>query len=271
MSIDYYKILEVPKTATDDEIKKAYRKLALKWHPDRCKDSSAKKKFQDISNAYAILSDKQKRENYDKFGSPDGPPSMGMGAGNGPGHSFSFSTSTGGAFNVNPDRLFEEFFGSNFSGFGGPQPGHHVSRPQSVTDINCTLEEIYNGCTKKFKITLDGQQETVEINIKPGTAPGHRYQRKNCIFKVNYKPHKVFTCIKGDLHYHVNLDLKDYINGFSIIIEHLDGKKKKISNHYGDTVIGSDPLTMTVPGLGMTTSNDLIVHFKVKLPKTLET
>lgn len=277
--VDYYKILEVSKTATGEEIKKAYRKLAIKWHPDRCKEANAKEKFQDISNAYAILSDKQKRQNYDKYGSPDGPmnsmpgpgPGQGFGFGSsGSGPGFRFTTSsmpTGAAFNVNPEKLFEEFFGSNF--MAGHQHQASRAQAQTVTNINCTLEEIHKGCTKKFKITIDGKPETVEINIKPGTLPGHKFQRKNCIFKVAYKSHPLFQCIKGDLHYNAEINLNEYVNGFSIIIEHLDGKKKKISNSYGGTVIGTEPLVMTVPGLGITASHNLIVHFKVKLPLSI--
>ncbi|KAJ1812007.1 DnaJ sub B member 2, partial [Coemansia sp. RSA 2598] len=70
MGKDYYAILSVPKTASDDELKKAYRKLALKWHPDRHKDDkeAAEKKFKDISEAYEVLSDKNKRQIYDQFG-----------------------------------------------------------------------------------------------------------------------------------------------------------------------------------------------------------
>lgn len=68
MGKDYYKILGIPKTATDDEIKKAYRKLALRYHPDKNKAANAEEKFKEVAEAYEVLSDKNKREVFDKYG-----------------------------------------------------------------------------------------------------------------------------------------------------------------------------------------------------------
>lgn len=68
MAKDFYKILGIPKTATDDEIKKAYRKLALRYHPDKNKAPNAEEKFKEVAEAYEVLSDKNKRELYDKYG-----------------------------------------------------------------------------------------------------------------------------------------------------------------------------------------------------------
>lgn len=129
MGKDYYSILGVSRNATDEELKKAYRKLALKWHPDRNKDNKkvAEEKFKDISQAYEVLSDKEKRQIYDQYGEeglnggiPAGA-AGGAGAGGMPG-GFSF----GG---IDPRDLFSQFFGTSdfntaFNQYGGDDDGY---------------------------------------------------------------------------------------------------------------------------------------------------
>ncbi|UIZ24707.1 hypothetical protein KXD40_007117 [Peronospora effusa] len=136
MGKDYYSILNVNKGATDDELRKAYRKLALKWHPDKNPNDpdGAQKKFQEIGEAYEVLSDKKKREIYDMYGEeglkgqPAGPeegvPGGGMGGmpggmGGMPG-GFTFTTSSGGFpsggfsfHSTDPSKIFEQFFGTS--------------------------------------------------------------------------------------------------------------------------------------------------------------
>lgn len=122
MGKDYYSILGVSRNATDEELKKAYRKLALKWHPDRNKDNKkeAEEKFKDISQAYEILSDKEKRKIYDQFGEeglqsgmdPNGGGMGGMGG--------------MGGFSFDPRDLFSQFFGTSdaqqaFNQYGGDE------------------------------------------------------------------------------------------------------------------------------------------------------
>jgi len=111
MGRDFYKILGISKGATDDEIKKAYRKMAVKWHPDKNKSPEAEEKFKDIAMAYEVLKDKKKRDIYDQFGE-SGLNGQGGGGGGPSGHQFHSA-------NIDPHEIFNMFFGSNDFGFGG--------------------------------------------------------------------------------------------------------------------------------------------------------
>lgn len=146
---DYYEVLEVPKTATADEIKKAYRKQAIKYHPDKNPgDKAAEEKFKEAAEAYEVLSDPQKRQRYDQFGH------AGMGGASG------FS---GGGMSM--DDIFSHFgdifgggsFGSFFGGgFGGSRRGGPQTRVNKGTNlrvkVKLTLSEVANGVTKKIKV-----------------------------------------------------------------------------------------------------------------------
>ncbi|MBQ8463701.1 MAG: molecular chaperone DnaJ [Prevotella sp.] len=149
---DYYEVLGVDKTASEDEIKKAYRKIAIQYHPDRNPgDKQAEEKFKEAAEAYNVLHDPQKRQQYDQFGF-NGP--MGNGGGFG-----GFDSAT-----MNMDDIFSMFgdiFGgrAGFGGFGGF--GSRGGRPQKHRGsdlrlkVKLTLEEINQGVTKKFKVRKD--------------------------------------------------------------------------------------------------------------------
>jgi molecular chaperone DnaJ len=141
MRKDYYNILGVDKTATQDEIKKAYRKLAIKYHPDKNPgDKSAEEKFKEASEAYEVLGDEKKRADYDN-----------------PTSNFDFKTSGGPDFGgMNFDEILKHFGG--FGGFGGFDDLGFTSRPKEVKGkslkirMKLTLEEIFKGVEKKFNI-----------------------------------------------------------------------------------------------------------------------
>ena len=147
---DYYEILGVSKDATDDEIKKAYRKLALKYHPDRNPDDpSAEEKFKELGEAYEVLSDADKRAAYDRFGHAafeQGGPAAGGGYG-------------GGGFQDPMDIFAQMFsgmggFADMFGGAGRGGQKRSNKRPGSDLryDLDITLEEAAKGCTKKLEI-----------------------------------------------------------------------------------------------------------------------
>lgn len=157
---DYYEVLGVDKKASADEIKKAYRKIAIKYHPDRQGDKSekekaeAEEKFKEAAEAYSVLSDDKKRQQYDQFGF-DGP-NMGGGFGGG----------FGGAGGFSMDDIFSMFgdvFGghSGFGGFGGgfgggASRGRQVHRGSDLKlKVRLNLKEVATGVTKKFKVRKD--------------------------------------------------------------------------------------------------------------------
>ncbi len=145
---DYYEVLGVNKNASEDEIKKAYRKIAIKYHPDRNPgNKEAEEKFKEAAEAYDVLHDKQKRQQYDQFGF-DGPTGAGGFGG------------FGGA-GMNMDDIFSMFgdiFGgrAGFGGFGGGQRRPQQHRGSDLRlKVKLSLNEVANGVTKKFKVRKD--------------------------------------------------------------------------------------------------------------------
>uniref|UniRef100_A0AC34FN02 J domain-containing protein n=1 Tax=Panagrolaimus sp. ES5 TaxID=591445 RepID=A0AC34FN02_9BILA len=210
MGKDYYKVLGLTKSATDDEIKKAYRKMALKYHPDKNKEPSAETKFKEVAEAYDVLSDAKKKEIYDKYGE-DGLKADGMPGGGGGGGGGGMPGGYHYQFTGDPMRMFAQAFGngggmfSDFGGFGGGGGGpdiifgggggddifngfnmHGMSgaggrrQKQDATvqhELLVPLEDIYKGCTKKMRITRkvvspDGTAKTEDKVLSINIKPG---------------------------------------------------------------------------------------------------
>lgn len=135
---DYYELLGVSRNASPEDIKSAYRKLALKYHPDRNKEPGAEEKFAAINNAYAVLSDAEKRAHYDRFGSDPG-----IGGGGGP--------DFGGASGVDPFDLFEQLFGG--AGFGRRGGGQAKAKGEDLqVEAEITLEQAKDGAEIEVEV-----------------------------------------------------------------------------------------------------------------------
>lgn len=200
---DYYEILGVSKNATSDELKRAYRKLALEWHPDRNKSKEATEKFKEINEAYEILSNSDKKAAYDQFGHaafeqggmPGGSPfSGGFGQGQtyrqGPftytyysnGGSSPFEGTDFGGFS-DPFELFEQFFGGS-SPFGGGRTRHR----RSTYSLTIDFMEAVKGVQKE--VEMNGRR--TKIKIPAGVDDGSRIRFDDFDIVVDVTPDKTF-------------------------------------------------------------------------------
>lgn len=202
---DYYEILGVSKTATPDEMKKAYRKLALEWHPDKNKSAGANDKFKEINEAYSVLSDAQKREKYDQFGHSAFAPGSGMGGGGNPWGGqgpFSYTYSSGGSpFGgsdfVDPFEIFEQFFGGGFGGGRG-----QARQRRDVYQLSIDFMDAVKGVSKEIHIPKgqagEGSMKKT-IKIPPGVDTGSRIRFDDFDVVLEVRADKEFTREGNDL------------------------------------------------------------------------
>lgn len=166
---DYYEVLGVSKNATDEELKKAYRKLAKKYHPDANPDNKkeAEAKFKEVNEAYETLSDKQKREMYDRFGH-NGPQGFG---GNGGGY-YSYTSSGFDGFDIDIDDIFSTIFGGGRSR-KNRNPNAPTKGADLRHDIEITFEESYLGVHKTISLY---KEETCDVCHGNGAKPGTKIE-----------------------------------------------------------------------------------------------
>ncbi len=163
---DYYEVLGIEKGSSEDDIKKAYRKLARKYHPDLNPDNKeeAEQKFKEVNEAYEVLSNPEKRQRYDQFGFAGVDPTYGAGAGGG------FGSSYAGGFG---DFDLGDIFGSMFGGFGGSSRRANPNAPRRGGNVraSCTIsfEEAVKGCKKTVSVN---KVETCSACSGSGAAPG---------------------------------------------------------------------------------------------------
>ena len=230
---DYYEVLGVSKNASDDEIKKAYRKLAVKYHPDKNPgDKEAEAKFKEINEAHDVLSDKQKRARYDQFGH--------AGVGGASGNPFAGGNPFGGGFNYNGQTFNFDFGGGlddilgNLFGFGAAGSRRPRKGADYQTAVTLTFEEAIFGTTKT--VTVDGADLKVKIPAgiddgmsirlrgKGGPAPEGGTEPGDLYVRVRVKPHKSLTREGAIILSEEKIDMVDAALGCEIDVETVDGK-----------------------------------------------
>ncbi len=224
---DYYEVLGVSKNASDDEIKKAYRKLAVKYHPDKNPgNKEAEEKFKEISEAHEVLSDKQKRARYDQFGHAGVGGNGGMGGNpfqGGGFQNFNFDFGGGGGG-------LDDILGSIF-GFGGG-PRRPARGADYRTTVTLTFEEAVFGTTKV--VSADGKDLKVKIpagiddgmsirlNGKGGAAPKGGTKGDLYVF-IRVKPHKHLTREGTIILSETRISMADAALGTTVDVETVDG------------------------------------------------
>lgn len=231
---DYYDVLGVAKSASQDEIKKAYRKQALEWHPDKHADNkeAAEKRFKEINEAYQVLSDTQKRSAYDQYGHAAFSPGGGMGGAGGfggfPGQGqaghwgpFTYTyTSSGNGGNTagfdfgDPFDIFEQFFGG----------GSPFGRAQGIPRYSITLDfmEAVKGVEKEIQV--EGKKK--KIKIPGGVDEGSRIQFGDFILSINVKPHEIFERDGADIVVRIAIPFSLATLGGEINVPTIDGDVK---------------------------------------------
>lgn len=265
MGVDYYNILKVNRTVSDEDLKKAYKKLAMKWHPDKniasTDDKVAESKFKQISEAYYVLSDPKKRQIYDSYGEEG----LKSGQFDESSPTFRGTTKSTSRFRFDPrdaDEIFAEFFygsdGVGGGGGGGRKKGNpggvlknsnqkSVRKAETVENkLSCSLEELYKGSKRKMQISrivLDDSgkpgtlEEILPIHIKPGWKKGTKitFPEKgnqepgaapgDLIFVVDEKPHDLFKRDGNDLVFTKRITLLEALTGKTIKVVTLDGRQ----------------------------------------------
>lgn len=301
---DYYKILGVNKSASTEEIKKAYRKLAMKHHPDRNKDNkAAEEKFKEVSEAYAVLSDPEKKKQYDMFGAEgfqrrysqedifsgfdfsDIFKEFGFGTFGGRrrgGGAGIFENLFSGAAGSGRYRRNANSYGSFFGGFGGP--GGPVKGQDLIYELAVNLEDVVQANQKTIAYNSGGHHEHIKVTVPAGIGDGKKLRLAgkgqagpeggtpgDLYIKVKVLPHPVFTREGDDLYLNKEITFSDAALGTSIEVPTIDGKRLSLKIPAGSQS-GS---RLRLKGCGMPKMNgrgrgDAYVKLSIAVPKKLD-
>lgn len=231
---DYYKVLGVPRGASSDEIKKSYRRLARKYHPDVSKENDAEEHFKDLSEAYEVLGDEKKRAAYDQLGAyrsgQDFRPPPGWGATGGRG---GFSQADFGGMDMGD--LFSQMFGMGKAagqrGFSAGMRGRDVE-----ATVRLSLEEAYAGVETSLQLAAPGQSpRTVKVRIPAGVLPGRRLRVRgkggpsmhgdsgDLLLHIEVEPHPLFQLDGRDILLDLPVTPWEVVNGASVAVPTLAG------------------------------------------------
>ena len=303
MSKDYYQMLGVKRSASAEEIKKAYRKLAMKYHPDRNKgNKEAEAKFKEISEAYAVLSDQEKRKQYDMFGAEgfqqrftqedifrgfdfsDIFQEFGFGhfggrkRGGGTGiFENLFSGATGGS----GYRAKADPFGSFFTGFGGGARG--IKGQDIIYELPVHLEDIVQTSQKTISYNIGGRHEQVKVKIPAGIADGKKLRLAgmgqpgtegrnpgDLYIKIKVLNHPLFRREGDDLHLSREITFSNAALGTSIEVPTIDGKRLNLKIPAGSQSGSKMRLKgHGMPRMGGGGKGDAYVKIQVAVPKKL--
>ncbi|HZT79461.1 MAG TPA: J domain-containing protein [Gemmataceae bacterium] len=283
MPRDYYEVLGVARGASEEDIKKAYRSLARKYHPDRNPgDKQAEARFKEVQEAYDVLSDKDKRQQYDRFGHA-GPGGFGGGPGAG---GFQWSGFGGGAGpggfrfeSVNPEEaadVLRNLFGGGFAGAedlfaAGPRPRDGTRRrraapePREVeAEVNIPFLTAANGGTVTLRI--DGRE--LDVKVPAGVEDGKKLRLRgqapgggDLLVKLNVQPHPYFRREGKDVVLEVPLSLAEAVLGAKVDVPTLDGTKLTVKVPPG----ASSGTRLRLRGKGIA-GGDQYIEVKVAVP-----
>ncbi|WP_300673222.1 J domain-containing protein [Desulfoluna sp.] len=276
--MDYYKVLGVERNATDDEIKKTYRKLAMKYHPDKTKgDKAAEDKFKQISEAYAVLSDSAKRKEYDTYGASG----------------FQQRYSQEDIFRgFDLGDIFREFgFGGNSGGFGnggfgrgggqGCQGRRQVKGADQTLEITLTVQDVFSGTTRS--LSVGGGASTINVRIPQGMVDGKKLRltgkgepsRQGGPAGDLYIQSRVvgaggFVPDGQHVIYDTDIQVSEALLGATLTVPMLDGGEINLKVPAGT----QHKTKLRIPGKGLPemkggVRGDLFVRIGVTIPKTL--